>query len=58
MEVIANILLFLSVAWLLKRLFLATSRDVSTIKSCLNNFDQRLVTSVWNIGPLWYENKA
>jgi hypothetical protein len=58
MEVIANILLFLSVTWLLGRLFLVASRGVSTIKSCMNNYDQRLITGVWNIGPLWYGNKA
>jgi hypothetical protein len=61
MEVITNILmliLFLSVAWLLERLCLVASRGVSAIKSCLDNFDQRLAAGVWNIGPLLHGNKA
>jgi len=58
MEVITNILLFLSVAWLLERLCLVASRGVSAIKSRLDNFDQRLATGVRNIGPLWHGNKA
>ena len=58
MEVITNILLFLSVAWLLERLCLVASSGVSAIKSRLDNFDQRLATGVRNIGPLWYGNKA
>jgi hypothetical protein len=58
MEVITNVLLFLSVAWLLKRLCLVASRGISTIRSCLGSFDQRRATGVWNIGPIWYGNKA
>ena len=61
MEVITNILMlimFLLVTWLLERPYLVASRGVSTIKSCLDNFDQRLATGVRNIGPLWHGNKA
>ena len=61
MEVITNILLFvlfLSVDWLLERPYLVASRGISAIKSCLDNFDQRLATGVRNIGPLWHGNKA
>ena len=58
MEVITNILLFLSVAWLLERLCLVASSGVSAIKSRLDNFNQRLATGVRNIGSLWHGNKA
>jgi len=58
MEVITNILLFLSVAWLLERPCLVASRGVSAIKNCLDNVDQRLATCVRNIGPPWHGNNA
>jgi hypothetical protein len=61
MEVITSTLpfvLFLSVDWLLERLCLVLSCGINAIKSCLDNFDQRLATGVRNIGPLWHGNKA
>ena len=49
MEVITSTLpfvLFLSVDWLLERPYLVASRGINAIKSCLDNFDQRLATGV------------